>query len=152
MKLNIQSLNRLIKILVISSTIIFSGCIEEKTIERKISTPNSEKIDSTKKLEISGVWNLNNKVYSKELSLSENNTWKRITLTDELDTIIEKGKFTVAKDSAVFFRHFGTQHWPNNDTINDYQTSLGAFVLFLKENGDLNDNQEDYNQTYVKVN
>ena len=150
--MNIKFLNRLIKILVISSTIIISGCIDEKTIERKISTPTSEKINSAKQLEISGVWNLNNKVYNKKLSLFKNNTWKRVIVTDELDTIIEKGKYTVANDSAIFFRYYGSKHWPNNDTINDYQTSLGAFVLFLTENGDLNDNQEDYNQTYIKEN
>ena len=144
--------NRLIKIVLFTRTIIVSGCIEDKTIERKISIPTSKKIDSSTQLEISGVWNLNNKVYSKKLSLFKNNTWKRVIITDEFDTIIEKGKYTVANDSAVFFRYYGSQHWPNNDTINDYQTSLGAFVLFLKENGDLNDNQEDYNQTYVKVN
>ncbi len=150
--MNIKFTNRLIKIILFTCTIIVSGCIEDKTIERKISTPTSEKIDSTKQLEISGVWNLNNKVYNKKLSLFENNTWKRVIITDELDTIIEKGKYTVANDSAVFFRYYGSHHWPNNDTINDYQTSLGAFVLFLTENGNLNDNQEDYNQTYVKVN
>ncbi|WP_298248406.1 hypothetical protein [uncultured Christiangramia sp.] len=150
--MNIKFSNRLIKIVLFTWTIIVSGCIEDKTIERKISTPTSEKIDSSKQLELSGVWNLNNKIYSKELFLFEDETWKRITVTDELDTIIEKGKYTVTNDSAVFFRHYGSQHWPNNDTINDYQTSLGAFVLFLTDDGDLNDNQEDYDETYVKVN
>jgi hypothetical protein len=68
------------------------------------------------------------------------------------DTLIKKGKYTIAKDSAVFFRYFGTLHWPNTDTINDYKTSLGAFVLFLNEKGELMDNQEDYEQTYIREN
>ncbi len=150
--MNIKFSNRLIKIGLITCSLIVSSCIEDKNIERKISNPTSEKIDSPKQLKLSGVWNLNNKMYNKKLSLSENNNWRRVIITDELDTIIEKGKYTVANDSAVFFRYYGSQHWPNNDTINDYQTSLGAFVLFLTNNGDLNDNQEDYKQTYVKIN
>ena len=150
--MNIKFLNRLIKILVISCAIIISSCINEKTIETKISTPTSEKIDSTKQLEISGVWNLSNNVTNEKLSVFDDNTWKMISVIKQNDTLIRKGKYTVAKDSAVFFRYFGSQHWPNKDTINDYKTSLGAFVLFLNDKGELKDNQEDNNQTYVKVN
>ena len=145
-------LNQLIKILVICLTIIVSGCIDEKTITTKISTPSNEKVDSTGKLEISGVWKLENKASKTQLSLLDNNTWKMISVTNQDDSLIKKGKYTVAKDSAVFFRYFGSQHWPNSDTINDYKTSLGAFVLFLDEDGNLKDNQEDYDQTYVKIN
>lgn len=150
--MNIKFLNRLIKILVISCVIIISSCINEKTIETKISTPTSEKIDSAKQLEISGVWNLTNNVTNEKLSVFDDNTWKMISVIEQNDTLIRKGKYIVAKDSAVFFRYFGSQHWPNKDTINDYKTSLGAFVLFLNDKGELKDNQEDYNQTYVKVN
>ncbi|WP_298529544.1 hypothetical protein [uncultured Christiangramia sp.] len=150
--MNIKFLNRLSRILVIFFTIIVSGCINEKSIERKISTPTDEKNNSAEQPDISGVWNLNNKVSNAQLLVFGDKTWKRISVTKQNDTLIRKGKYIVAKDSAVFFRYFGSQHWPNNDTINDYKTSLGAFVLFLNENGNLEDNQEDYNETYVKVN
>ncbi len=126
--------------------------MDNNTIERKISTPTSENNNSAEQPDISGVWNLNNKVSNAQLSVFDDKTWKRISVTKQNDTLIRKGKYIVAQDSAVFFRYFGSQHWPNSDTINDYKTSLGAFVLFLNENGDLEDNQEDYNETYVKVN
>lgn len=135
----------------ISLSIIFSSCINDQTITKKISTSSNEKIDSTQKRTISGVWNLDDEVYNKELYLFKDNTWKVIATTSEYDTIIRKGKYTIAKDSAVFFRHFGSQHSPYKDTINDYKTSLGAFVLFFNEQGELKDNQGDYIQTYKKI-
>ncbi len=150
--MNIKFLNRLIKILVFSCVIIVSSCIDDNTIDRKISTPTTEKNNLAEQSDISGVWNLNNKVSNAQLSVFDDKTWKRISVTKQNDTLIRKGKYTLAQDSAVFFRYFGMQHIPNSDTINDYKTSLGAFVLFINENGDLEDNQEDYNEIYVKVN
>ena len=153
--MNTKFSSRLFKIQIICFSIIFTSCVNKKTdkIDKKESvTLTKEKIDSAKQFELAGIWNLNNKVSNDQLSLFEDNTWKMISVNNENDTLIKKGKYTVAKDSAVFFRYFGSQHWPNKDTVNDYKTSIGAFVLFLNEKGELKDNQEDYDQTYVKVN
>lgn len=98
-----------------------------------------------------GIWKLENPNLSSEIHFYENNLWKRVLVNFKNDTIIEKGKFNVAKDSAVFFRHFGSQHWLSNDTINDYKTSMGSFVLFLNSENELIDNQEDYELSYIKI-
>src|SRR5690606_18926620 len=100
---------------------------------------------------LEGIWKLNNPKFYSEIHFYENNIWKRIFKNYKNDTIIEKGKFTIAKDSAVFFRYFGSQHWPNKDTINDHKTSIGSFVLFLNSKNELIDNQEDYEHKYLKM-
>ena len=73
---------------------------------------------------LEGIWRLNNPKFYNEIHLDENNVWKRVFKNYKNDTIIEKGKFTIANDSAVFFRYFGSQHWQNKDT-----TLLGPRVL-----------------------
>ncbi|WP_034917053.1 hypothetical protein [Gillisia sp. CAL575] len=143
---------RLIKTQLIILTIIVSGCVNNKNDKTESITPTNKKIDSAPEIEISGSWELTNKANNTRLFLYDDNTWKMISTENENDTLTKKGKYTVAKDSAVFFRYFGSQHWPNKDTINDYKTSIGTFVLFLNEKGELKDNQEDYDQTYKKVN
>ena len=100
---------------------------------------------------LEGIWKSKNPTFNSEIHFYENNVWKRILINYKNDTITEKGKFTMAKDSAVFFRYFGSQHWPSKDTINDYKTSIGSFVLFLNSKGELIDNQEDYEQKYIKM-
>lgn len=103
------------------------------------------------KSNLEGTWVMDNPNFYSEIHFYENNIWKRTFKNYKNDTIIEKGKFTIAKDSAIFFRYFGSQHWINKDTINDYKTSMGSFVLFLNSKNELIDNQEDYEQTYKKI-
>jgi len=98
-----------------------------------------------------GNWRLKNPKFYDEFHLFENNIWRHTFENHKNDTIIKKGKYTIAKDSAIFFRYFGSQHWPNKDTINDYKTSIGSFVLFLNFNNKLVDNQEDYHKSYEKI-
>lgn len=98
-----------------------------------------------------GRWRLKNSSAYSEIQFYENNIWKSINKNYKNETVIHKGKFSVAKDSAIFFRYFGSQHWPNKDTINDYKTSIGSFVLFLNSKNELWDNQEDYQQLYIKL-
>lgn len=99
---------------------------------------------------IVGKWRLKNRNFYGEFHLSEDNTWRHIFTDHKNDTIIKKGKYTISKDSAIFFRYFGSQHWPNKDTINDYKTSIASFVFFLNPDKELIENQEDYHQTYEK--
>ncbi|CAL65835.1 hypothetical protein [Christiangramia forsetii] len=150
--------NLSIKFLIVFLITLIIGCVKNKNGNSEILKQTDKQTDSIKKIDlvhipdIIGDWRLIRQNKYNRLFLYENNTWKMIFTDYKNDTLIEKGKYTIAKDSAVFFRYFGTLHWPNTDTINDYKTSLGAFVLFLNEKGQLKDNQEDYDQTYVKVN
>lgn len=100
---------------------------------------------------LEGIWKPKNPNFNSIIHFYENNVWKRISKNYKNDTIIEKGKYTMAKDSAVFFRYFGSQHWPNKDTISDNKTSIGSFVLFLNSKNELIDNQEDYKKIYIKT-
>jgi len=81
---------------------------------------------------LDGIWKLNNPKFYSEIHFYENNIWKRIFKNYKNDIIIEKGKFTIAEDSAVFFRYFGSQHWPNKDTINDYKNIHREFRTLFK--------------------
>ena len=162
--------NSSIKFLIVFQITLVISCVKNKNGDSKILNQRDRKTDSIKKIDsikkadsikkidlvhipdITGDWKLEGQNEYNRLSLYENNTWKMIFTDYKNDTLIKKGKYTIAKDSAVFFRYFGALHWPNTDTVNDYKTSLGAFVLFLNENEQLKDNQEDYEQTYVKVN
>lgn len=84
-----------------------------------------------------------------------NGTWIGSTIPES--NKIDKGKFIVSPDGAVFMRHFGSRHWPSNsDTDKDLRTSIGAFVLFLKDSVKSNeriliDNQEDYETAWIKI-
>ncbi|SFW61268.1 hypothetical protein SAMN05660313_02816 [Cellulophaga fucicola] len=100
---------------------------------------------------LEGIWESKNSTSYSKIHFYKNNVWKRTFINYEKDTITEKGKFTMAKDSAIFFRYFGSQHWPSMDTINDYKTSIGSFVLFLNSKNELIDNQEDYKKIYIKT-
>ena len=136
------------RILVLLLFIIISSCGKDKTNEVAKLTEDKDSIEG---LDITGEWRLKTPNTNNHLFINKDNTWKMVFENYEKDTLIEKGKYVIAKDSAVFFRYFGSQHWPNPDTINDIKTSIGAFVLFLTEKNELKDNQEDYAESYLKI-
>lgn len=50
---------------------------------------------------LEGIWKSTNLAYNSEIHFYENNVWKRILINYKNDTLTEKGKFTIAKDSAI---------------------------------------------------
>ncbi len=136
--------------LILISAFSIWSCANEKTRTNEEPINQKENI-SVDGLDISGEWKLNTRNTFNRLFIDEGNTWKMVLTDHNGDTLTQKGKYIIAEDSAVFFRYFGSQHWPNTDTINDYKTSLGAFVLFLNKQNELKNNQEDYDETYSKV-
>ncbi len=57
-------------------------------------------------------------------------TWKS-TFDYGDKIIIKKGRYVLGDENEVFIRPFGSQHSPNNDTINDLKTSLGVYLYYL---------------------
>lgn len=107
--------------------------------------------DETRDLLI-GKWRYDNpKINDSEYYFYKDSTWKYIGKNYKKETIITKGKFYVGDDKEIFMRCYGSQHWPeNSDTINDYKSSIGARVLFLRNDTLLVNNQEDYSTKYIK--
>lgn len=101
---------------------------------------------------IIGKWTGSGSATSQTYEFYSDGIWRwQNDLDDTL--LVNRGRYTVSDDSAIYMRRFGVQHWktPLEDTVEDFRTSIGAEVLFLNKNV-LIDNQEDYEQLFKKQN
>jgi len=127
--------------------IVLSGCKEK-------SKSNLKTVSITSKLDsiIIGTWiHSTSGGGSDSYDFYENQIWRNTNYNYKGDTTIIKGKYLISKDSAIFLRRFGSVHWPNKDTINDYKTSMWSEVLFFINNNTIRNNQEDYDVNYTKI-
>lgn len=127
-------------ILLILVVLLFENCNQNKHVE------------NNQKSELIGKWIYENRrISDSEYYFFSDSTWKfKMTMADG-KVRITKGKYYLGDDNEVFLRCFGSQHWRSNaDTIIDYKTSIGVRVMFL-ENEKLINNQEDYENTYIRI-
>jgi len=133
-------------------TIVLSTLIIKKSEENKIlrNQLKSYEENSNFKTEIIGKWiEISRKGDTSMYQFNSDNTWQYSIR--ELDKkIVHKGEYQLGKEKGVFLRKFGSQHWFHDTIYNDIKSGIGTGYLYFSDSL-LVDNQEDYEQKYLKM-